>query len=425
VKTFCILALIFAVPCQLRSAQKLSTPDLIALARAKPDSNELSEALRVSFRPEALSKGHAVTGVGATFLWAIEAESPPQLIVDDKPMQALRRIPQSNLWFVIADVKTGEAHLFFYRVNGKTTGSVDIPAYGPDSYQQEGVPEGKITEKLLHTSKIYPGMTSEYWVYTPPSYDPAVPLPVMVWQDGYSVSPRLGPMRLPVVTDNLIFQKKLPPMIHVMISAGMAGEKRMRSIQYDTMDGTYARFLAEEILPEVEKTYKLRKDAYSRGVAGMSSGAVCAFHLAWIPENRFSRVASYIGSYTAIGWRRDQADAKDNIDGGNVYPFRVRKEPRRNLRVWLDDGAEDMEAKDGSWPLQNVQMANSLKMAGYDFRFHFGSGLHSLSSAAASLPQALAWLWRGYDPAKTEETYQQEEAEKALPLFRIRLANRN
>ena len=93
--------------------------------------------------------------------------------------------------------------------------------------------------------------------------------------------------------------------------------------------------------------------------------------------------------------------------------------------MWLDDGAEDMEAKDGSWPLQNVQMANSLKMAGYDFRFHFGSGLHSLSSAAASLPQALAWLWRGYDPAKTEETYQQEEAEKALPLFRIRLANRN
>ena len=136
-----MLALILAVPYQLHGAQKLSTPDLIALARAKPESKELSEAMRVSFRPEALSKGHAVTGVGATFLWAIEAESQPQLIVDDKPMQALRRIPKSNLWFVIADVKTGEAHLFFYRVNGKTTGSVDIPAYGPDSYQQEGVPE--------------------------------------------------------------------------------------------------------------------------------------------------------------------------------------------------------------------------------------------------------------------------------------------
>jgi enterochelin esterase family protein len=409
----------------LFAAEKLNTPDLLALARAKPESAELRDALRVSFKEDALNKGFAVTGVGPSFLWAIESASKPELIVDDQPLGAMRRLPDSNLWFQVADVRTGEAHLFFYRIDGKAMPPGDIPAYGTESYPRPGVPEGRISEKLIHTSKIYPGMTSEYWIYTPPDYNPEIALPLMVWQDGYALAPRMGPMRLSVVTENLIHQKKIPPMIHVMISAGMTGEKRMRSIQYDTMDGTYARYLLDEILTEVEKKYKLRTDGYSRAIAGMSSGAVCAFNVAWTPANRFSRVASYIGSYTSIGWRTGQADPKENLDGGNVYPFRVRKEPRRNLRVWLDDGAEDIESRDGSWPLQNIQMANSLKLAGYDFYFHFGPGVHSLSSAGASLPQALSWLWRGYDPQKTEETYQQEESEKSKPLFRVKLANRN
>jgi hypothetical protein len=146
--------------------------------------------------------------------------------------------------------------------------------------------------------------------------------------------------------------------------------------------------------------------------------------VAWRHNDSFSRVASYIGSYTAIGWRRGQPDPKDNLDGGTMYPVMVRKDPKRNLRVWLDDGMEDMEGKDGSWPLQNIQMANSLKMAGYDFYFHFGTGVHSASAMAAGLPEALAWLWRGYDPAKTEEAFTQDPAEKAKPLFRVRIANR-
>ncbi|MEO8025989.1 MAG: alpha/beta hydrolase-fold protein [Bryobacteraceae bacterium] len=410
----------------LHGAEKLPAPELIAMARAQPNSAEFRDTLRATFKPEALSKGHAVSGIGATFLWALESEAnQPQLIVDDEPRGKMRRVHGSNLWFQIVEIKTGEPHLFFFRVGGKQTGLTDIPAYGPDSYPQTGVPEGAVSPKLVHTSKIYPGMVSEYWIYTPPNYDPAIALPVMVWQDGYSVSPRMGPMRLPVVTDNLIHQRKLPPMIHVMISAGTVGEKRMRSIQYDTMDGAYAKYLLEEILPEVEKKHKLRKDAYSRAIAGMSSGAVCAFNVAWNPENQFSRIASYIGSYTAIGWQYGKADPKENLDGGNVYPFRVRKEPRKNLRIWLDDGAEDMEVRDGSWPLQNIQMANSLKMAGYDFHFHFGPGLHSLSSAAASLPEALSWLWRDYDAAKSDSVYQQDETERSKPMFRVRLATRN
>lgn len=394
------------------------------MARTRPESAEFTTAVRAYYRPENLPKGMAVTGLGPQFLFVLESEAAPTLMLDSKPL-AMTRLAGTNLWAKYTTVETGEPHEFHYMAGAKNlTQPGDIPAYGPDSYEKPGVPQGKISEKLLHTSKIYPGMTSEYWVYEPPNYDRKTPLPVMVWQDGYVFAVRLGVCRLAAVTENLIAQKKLPPMIHVLISPGTVGEKKMRSIEYDTIDGTYVRFLREEILPEVEKKWPLRKDAYSRAIAGMSSGAIAAFNATWREGEQFSRVGSFIGSYTGIGWRYGQADAKDNIDGGNVYPILLRKEKRHNIRIWLDDGAEDMEARDGSWPLQNIQMANALKMAGYDFHFHFGPGVHSLSSLASVMPQMLTWLWRDYDPAKTSETYVQDPAEKDRPYFRVKIANR-
>jgi enterochelin esterase family protein len=208
-------------------------------------------------------------------------------------------------------------------------------------------------------------------------------------------------------------------MIHVLVNPGMAGERRMRSVQYDTVNDDYARFLRDELLPEVYARYSIRRDAYSRGIAGQSSGGICAFNVAWHQPDQFSRVLSRIGSFTSIQWR-----PAEKLEGGNVYPFKVRKEPKRNIRVWLDDGANDLENNHGSWPLQNIQLANSLKMRGYDFFFSFGDGTHSTAHGNAELPEALTWLWREYDPEKTEQQYEQEPAEKAKPLFRVKIANR-
>ena len=112
------------------------------------------------------------------------------------------------------------------------------------------------------------------------------------------------------------------------------------------------------------------------------------------------------------------------LDGGNVYPNKVRKEPKRNIRVWLSDGSDDLENDHGSWPLQNIQMANSLKLKGYDFHLNFGNGTHNGAHAASEMPDALKWLWRDYDPAKTEQTYEMEEAEKSKPMFRVKIYNR-
>jgi enterochelin esterase family protein len=192
----------------------------------------------------------------------------------------------------------------------------------------------------------------------------------------------------------------------------------MRSIEYDTVDSTYPRFIREEILPLVAEKYNIRKDGYSRAMAGDSSGGICAFNAAWQMPDEFSRVLSRIGSFTSIQWRPGQ------LEGGNVYPFKIRKEPKRNIRVWLQDGSGDLENEHGSWPLQNIQMANSLKMKAYDFNLSWGNGTHSRNGGHSELAEEMIWLWRDYDPAKTSQTYAQDPAEASRPMWRIKSLTR-
>ena len=195
----------------------------------------------------------------------------------------------------------------------------------------------------------------------------------------------------------------------------------MRSTEYDTVSDRYARFLRDELLPEVAKRYPLRTDGYSRAITGSSSGGICALNAAWQMPEQFSRVISWIGSFSAIQWREDPAVP----DGGQDYPEKVLRETHRNVRVWLEDGNHDQENdRYGSWPLDNLRLANALKLKGYDFRFSFGTGPHSQAHGAMEFPEELLWLWRGYDPAKTTETYVQDEAEGKLPPFRVGIVNR-
>lgn len=262
----------------------------------------------------------------------------------------------------------------------------------------------------------------------------------MVWHDGEGKVDRNGDSRAQIVIDNLTHQKKIPVMISVFISPGDIGGAKgtpaynvvknfsnetkrtlkdsMRSVAYDTVSDRYARMLRDELLPEVYAKYNIRKDAYSRGVTGNSSGGISAFNIAWQQPDQFSRVITRIGTYTSIQW------VPGVLDGGNVYPNKVRKEPKRNIRVWAQDGSEDIESAHGSWPLQDIQMVNSLKLRGYDFHFTFGGGNHSGAHGNAQNPEELTWLWRDYDPAKTEQTYEPDPSEKDKPFFRVKIVNR-
>jgi enterochelin esterase family protein len=401
---------------------------LLALARTRPDSPEFRDALVKHLGDAPIKSGEAYNSNGPDFIWAVESATQPSMILDDQPAGRMRRIAGSNLWFHTAQLRVGTSHRFHYVINGaKFGGSVDVPAYTPDSYARPGVPQGRLSEKLVHTSKLYGGMETNYWIYVPAQYDPAVPAALMVWQDGERYIARnaeeicrLCPSlyRLQEVTDNLIHDNKIPVMIHVFVSPGTLNGKPLRSILYDTVSDKYGQFLLEELLPEVSAKYNIRKDAYSRAIQGQSSGGIAAFTVAFNRPESFSRVYTVVGSFVALQWKPGE------LDGGNIYPFKVRREPKRNLRVWMNDGSEDQEANSGSWPLQNIQLANSLKLKGYDFHFSFGGGSHHAALAASQLPECLTWLWREYDPAKIEQIFEQSAEEKSKPPFRVRIYNR-
>jgi enterochelin esterase-like enzyme len=266
---------------------------------------------------------------------------------------------------------------------------------GPDSERQEGVPRGTVTRHTW-TSRIFPGTVRSYWVYVPAQYDPARPACVMVFQDGGWYVDEKRDFRAPIVFDNLIHKGEMPVTVGIFIDPGEVppgkeGEKprRNRSFEYDTLSDQYARFLLEEILPEVGKSCRLTGDPEGRAIAGISSGGICAFTVAWERPDAFRKVLSHVGNFT-------------NIRGGHVYPALIRKTPPRPLRVFLQAGEKDLDNEHGSWPLANQQMAAALKFAKYDHRFEYGKGGHDGKHGGALLPDSLRWLWRGYRPAAGE-----------------------
>jgi enterochelin esterase family protein len=436
----CSLALVTSA----HAAEKLTAPQLIELA--KSNSPSLRDAIASTFEPKDLKEGTAWAGHGPDFFFAIETPSQPSLVIDGAPGPQLQQFAGSTLWYAPARIEqVGRLHAFHYLVDGKKFGGrLDLPAFGPDSYLQAGVPSGTLSPKLTHTSKIYDGMKSEYWIYVPAQYSQNAPAALMVFQDGGGYIDRNGNNPALNVIDNLIAEKKIPVMICVFINPGdITGSPgtptytfakahsdkwqrslndSMRSTLYDTVSGRYVRYLRDEVLAGVAAKYNIRKDAYSRAITGLSSGGICAFNAAWQMPDQFSRVISWIGSFASIQWREDP-----NVqDGGQDYPDKVLREPKRNIRVWLQDGSEDIEYdRWGSWPLANLRLANALKLKGYDFHFSFSKGTHNTGHGAAEFPVEMTWLWRDYDPAETAQTYEIEPSERSKPVFRVLVANRD
>jgi enterochelin esterase family protein len=258
----------------------------------------------------------------------------------------------------------------------------------PDSREQSSVPKGKLIQQPRWESRVFPETTRDWWIYVPAQYRPEEPACVMVFQDG------AGPRQyVPTIFDNLIAKGEMPVTVGVFIQPGTRANGRSnRSFEYDTLSDQYARFLLEEILPEVEKTARLRKDAASRAICGASSGGICAFTVAWERPEEFSKVISWIGSFTNI------ASGPTRREGGHNYPALIRKTPRKPIRVFLQDGENDLDNVHGNWPLANQQMAKALAFAGYDYQFVWGSGFHSPRHGIAILPDSLRWLWRAWKP---------------------------
>lgn len=260
----------------------------------------------------------------------------------------------------------------------------------PASIQQAGVPKGEVLRFVFDSSKVFPGTTREYWIYIPAQYKPDQPACVYINQDGIQ-------WNAPVVMDNLIHKKEMPVTIGVFVMHGRvkasnanALDRFNRSYEYDGLGDNYARFLLEELLPEVEKkktsdgrAIRLSKNGNDRAIGGSSSGAVCAFTAAWERPDAFSRVFSAIGTY--VGLR-----------GADRYPTLIRKTEPKPIRIFLQDGSNDLNIYAGDWWKANEMMERALVFSGYEVNHVWGEGAHNGTHGKAVFPEAMRWLWKDW-----------------------------
>jgi sugar lactone lactonase YvrE/enterochelin esterase-like enzyme len=252
-------------------------------------------------------------------------------------------------------------------------------------------PKGEVLKFSFEQSRVFPGTYRDYWVYVPAQYTPDKPACVYVNQDGIQ-------WQAPAVFDQLIHAKEMPVTIGVFVMPGRvkaastnnALDRFNRSYEYDGLGDNYARFLLDELLPDVEskrtsdgRAIRLSTNGNDRAIGGSSSGAICAFTAAWERPDAFSRVFSAIGTY--VGLR-----------GGDRYSTLVRKTEPKPIRIFLQDGTNDLNIYGGDWWMANQAMERALTFAGYEVQHVWDEGGHSGAHGTQVFPDAIRWLWKDW-----------------------------
>lgn len=438
----CALLLAFAftfapategVPLTVKSLEKALAANP-AGTEAQQINDELVGGIRSFIGPDIanLSKLPAPKIDELSVAWGIEvpnAQAPPKVVSDDGKLSfTLTRAGNSNVYAGVKHFNWGEAYRWYYEIDGRKlmagNGQLEVYTTHPDSKEQPGVPKGKLIQMPKWTSKIFEGTTRDWWVYVPAQYDGKAPACLMVFQDGDNLRKETGDTRATIVMDNLIHKKQMPVTIGVFINPGndpktnpppKAGEKapkgkpfkpNNRSFEYDTLSDAYSRFLMDEILPAVKGMgLKITDDPDGRAICGNSSGGICAFTVAWNRTDSFHKVVSHVGSFT-------------NIRGGHEYPFMIRKEAPKPIRIFMQDGKHDADNQFGNWYLGALQMDSAFAYANrtadeakgekktdarYDVKLVIGDGVHSGKHGGAIFPDTLRWLWRDFPGVQAAE----------------------
>ncbi|MCB0689549.1 MAG: hypothetical protein KDC53_23580 [Saprospiraceae bacterium] len=281
-----------------------------------------------------------------------------------------------------------------------------------DHFPQDGVPRGSLKGPFEFHSKIIEGTVRQYWIFVPAQYDGSKPASVLVFQDGNRATKPDGSLRVPQVMENLIAKGEMPVTIGIFITPGNRSDSypdslgtrnpNNRAQEYDALSDRYSRFLIEEMLPEVARQYRLTDDPEERAIGGTSSGAIAAFTVAWHRPDMFRKVFSAIGSYVSIGFRPDEDPIKL---GGQDYPALIRREPIRPMKIFIQDGSNDLSNRWGNWFLANQQMVSAMQYANtnadnentagarYQYTTLWTDGEHSDKHPGMVLPEGLKWLW--------------------------------
>lgn len=295
------------------------------------------------------------------------------------------------------------------------TSAAPVSIAKPPRQTEAATLHGRLEGPFELQSRIYPGTVRRYWVYVPAGYDPARPPNLLLFQDGQRATNPDGALKLPAVLDALIAQGAIPATLGVFVTPGNRSAHYPDTLgmqnpdhrveEYDALSDAYARMTLDELLPAVARRWRFSADPRRRAVGGTSSGAIASWTLAWRHPEAFGNVISCIGSYTSIGLTFGP-DGTPQTYGGDLYPGLIRKRPIRPLRVFLQDGRDDLDNEHGNWFLANQQMLKSLEWANahadaekrpgprYDVRHAWTAGGHSDAEGGALMPEILRWIWR-------------------------------
>ena len=291
------------------------------------------------------------------------------------------------------------------------------PPYAPaaELTVKPGVPRGTLHRLVMKSedSRIFPGMSRDkpgvvvpyervVNVYVPAGYVAGTPTPFIVVQDGDTARYK-DP--LPPALDNLIYEKRVPSMVAVMVQYGGASAATgERNFEYDTVSDRYTTFIETEVLPKISRELHITftSDPEGRASMGGSSGAACAWTMAWFHPELYRRVLSYSGSFTNLENPRQSATSRGAWE---YHQTLISGSPAKPIRIWMhvsedDIGANREEASLLNWVLANQHMAAALRLKGYKYRYTFSeaSGHVDANVVNHTLPAALEWLWEGYHP---------------------------
>ncbi len=271
-------------------------------------------------------------------------------------------------------------------------------------------------------------------VYVPAELPRGEPAPFIVFGDG-SPAGFFHERMLFTILDNMIAAHRLPPMVAIGIGAGgqdAQGSERGR--EYDTVSGLYAEWVEREVLPVVEQTagVRLTTDPDGRVTMGFSSSGSAAFTMAWFHPELYHRVLAYSPTMVNQQWPHDPALPGGAWEFHDRWPGPARPDlvangktvassdlppeaplipnsPRKPIRFWFECGDRDLfyyvpAMADGmhDWTLADERTAAVLAAKGYDYQFVFARNAKHVDNAveAQTLPEALEWVWKGYDPPR-------------------------
>jgi len=221
---------------------------------------------------------------------------------------------------------------FLYRAS-----EVHVPGPAALSWEVGDVPHGEIHHHFYKSGVV--GDHRDYYVYTPPGYDPRAKqtYPVLYLLHGYSddASGWTAVGRANIILDNLIAEGKAKPMLIVMtlgygepkILEPSSGAFRDRSLTDRNFD-KFREALLTEVIPRIESEYLVRKDRESRAIAGLSMGGAESLLTGLNTLDKFA----WIGAFSSGGFTPDFDKEFPGLDAKSSQQIRL---------LWIACGTED------------------------------------------------------------------------------------